>query len=158
MTDLKDQVMNQMEECARRGMLTPTEATEGMRQAEAAHLHRLQMLQPGDDTPADHGPLPGPLPQRGITHRDPKAIDADRNGNVQVLTFEGWQLARLDDVETISNLGFHLGWQHTPGWKLRDRGNELLDKLVVLIGSRQPITFEMQELLREMRGALTGET
>jgi hypothetical protein len=93
---------------------------------------------------------PGQWPL-GMIHRQPKAIDGDRKGNVQVLTTDGWELARWDEVVAGTP------WQHTPSWKLNERADELLSQLVVLVGSRQPITFEMQELLQQIRGALRGE-
>ena len=86
----------------------------------------------------------------GISYRVPDAIDGDRKGNVQVLTSDGWELARWDDVV--------LGavWQHTPSWTLRQRADELLNNLVFVIGSRQSITPEIQQLVAGIRAALEG--
>lgn len=125
-----------------------------MTMAEGKALERLKKnpsgrLEPGED-PVLVEPGQWPL---GIVHRSPRAIDGDRKGNVQVLTSDGWQLARWDDVAIVRDRG----WQHTPSWTLPDRADELLSQLVVLVGCRQPITHEMQELVREIRGALRGE-
>lgn len=144
-----EEVLNMQKEFVRMGLLS-SQTWDRTLQAHEAQRHWLTMrlLEPGDAPSAEPGGWP-----LGIVHRSPKAIDADRNGNVQVLTEEGWQLARWDDVVVVRGRG----WQHTPLWTLRDRGKELIDQLVLLIGSRQPLTFEMQELLREIRGALRGE-
>lgn len=48
----------------------------------------------------------------GIVCRLPQSADADLNGNVQLLTAEGWELAGWQDVVV------GLGWQHTPIWWL----------------------------------------
>jgi hypothetical protein len=91
---------------------------------------------------------PGDNWPRAIKHRAPEAIDGDRKGNVQVLTSDGWELARWDDVVPGK------GWQHTPSWKLPDRAAGLLTQLVLLVGSRQPITTEIQQLVSGIRKAL----
>ncbi len=88
-----------------------------------------------------------------IEYRLPGEIDADRNGQVQVLTGEGWELAHWADVTTS-------GWQHTPIWELRRQSNEtaleLLNRLVLAVGCRQPITPEIRELVGGLREVLEG--
>jgi hypothetical protein len=91
---------------------------------------------------------------RGIEYRHPNDLDADRNGNVQVLTAEGWGLAHWQDVVPGR------GWQHTPIWQLRRGPNEsaleLLNRLVLAVGCRQPITHEIRELVGGLRDVLEG--
>ncbi len=94
-----------------------------------------------------------------ITERPPTEIDADRNHQVQVITTEGWQLAHWADVAAWSNGGTG-GWQHTPIWQLRREPNEsaleLLNRLVLAVGCRQPITHEIRELVGGLREVLEG--
>jgi len=113
----------------------------------STNLHPSSPFSPWVDR-AEAFVAPGNNWPPAIKHRAPKSIDGDRKGNVQVLTSDGWELARWDDVVPAT------AWQHTPRWRLPDRASELLGQLVLLVGSRQPITTEIQELVSEIRKAL----